>query len=237
MAYSNLSLAEIARENHRTVQVFEKYNLDFCCRGKKKLGEACIEKGLDVGGISAEIELAASQPDDRALQFTAMTIPQLVSHIIARHHFYVKMSLPLIMTHLDKVAGKHGETYPFMREVKDLFAEVQSDLLPHMQKEELVLFPRLVALDRNEGSQGDIISGPISVMENEHEEASRLLYKIRELTNNYAEPAGACTTFRVSLNELRDFEQDLHQHVHLENNILFPKASAIQSIQTYEQKN
>jgi regulator of cell morphogenesis and NO signaling len=229
--YSNLSLAEIARENHRTVQVLEKYNLDFCCRGKKKLGEACIEKGLDVSGISSEIEQAASLPDERAMQFTAMSIPKLISHIVARHHYYVKMSMPLIMAHLEKVAAKHGDAYPYMREVRDLFAEVQSEMLPHMQKEELVLFPRMVALDRNEGSQVNLIFGPMSVMENEHEQASKHMYRIRELTNHYAEPLGACTTFRVCLHELRDFEQDLHQHVHLENNILFPKARAIQNIE------
>jgi regulator of cell morphogenesis and NO signaling len=227
-SHAEKTLAEIATENHRTVKVFEKYGLDFCCRGKKKLQEACKEKGLDVAIVSKEISLACAFGQDSEIPFYEMSILQLISHIVARHHYYVKMSMPLIGTHLDKVAGKHGDSYPYMREVLDLFSAVQEEMIPHMQKEENILFPRIIAWNQNSTVEPvpDYVSAPISVMEKDHEHVSELMYKIRELTNQYTPPVNACTTFRVSLQELKDFEADLHQHVHLENNILFPRVNS-----------
>ena len=227
-AHSEKTLAEIVTENHRTVQIFEKYGLDFCCRGKKKLQEACAEKGLDFGIVSNEIAAACALGPDSEIPFYEMSIQQLISHIVGRHHYYVKMSMPLITTHLDKVSGKHGDTYPYMRDVRDFFQEVQEEMIPHMHKEENVLFPRILSWNQNAnvGPVPDSVSAPIIVMEKDHEHVSELMHKIRELTNQYTPPANACTTFRVSLQELKDFEEDLHQHVHLENNILFPRVNA-----------
>jgi regulator of cell morphogenesis and NO signaling len=221
-------LAEIVRENHRTAQVFEKYELDFCCKGKKKLGEACTEKGLDIDIVTSEIAAAESLGQDRKIPFSDMSVHQLISHIVARHHYYARMSMPLISTHLDKVAIKHGESYPYMREVQGLFLKVQDEMMPHMHKEEKVLFPRILEWNQMSALEPtpDYFSGPINVMEQDHEHVSELMQRIRELTSHYTPPPNACTTFRVSLQELKDFEEDLHQHVHLENNILFPKVKS-----------
>jgi regulator of cell morphogenesis and NO signaling len=136
--------------------------------------------------------------------------------------------MPLISSHLDKVAGKHGDSYPYMHEVLDLFLAVQEEMIPHMQKEENILFPRILTWNQSSNAEPvpDYVSAPISVMEQDHELVSELMHRIRKLTNQYTPPANACTTFRVSLQELKDFEEDLHQHVHLENNILFPRVYA-----------
>ncbi len=154
----------------------------------------------------------------------------MISYITIHHHFYVKNSVSTIFSHIEKVATKHGDRYPHMKEVSKLFLEVIEDLLPHMEKEEKNLFPEIKRLAEgitnawNIDSDSILINMPIQVMETEHDHAGQLLYKIRELTNEYTPPEDACTTHRVCLDELRFFEQDLHQHVHLENNILFPMA-------------
>ena len=153
---------------------------------------------------------------------------QLVNHIVTTHHYYVKNAMPLIAVHLEKVAAKHGVSFPEMMRVKELFEVIHQDMDQHMMKEESVLFPRILEIEKGAGQEvlfsAGYISGPIAMMEYEHENAGDALFEIRRLTHNYTVPPGACTTFRICLSELKEFEDDLHEHVHLENNILFPKA-------------
>ena len=224
------TLAGIATANHQAVSVFEKYSLDFCCKGKRTLEEACREKSIDAGRVAGEILAIGEQQNTRHMPFTEMNAEELISHILVRHHFYVKQNMPQIQYHIQKVAAKHGDRFPYMREVFELFAEVKEDMTAHMQKEEMILFPRIKEVARiflsneNPGLPEGYINAPIEVMESEHDRAGELLFRIRSLTDNYSIPEGACTTFKVSLAELKEFEEDLHQHVHLENNILFPMA-------------
>lgn len=224
------TLASIVTRDHHSVAVLEKYHLDFCCNGKRTLQEACSSKSLDAAAIADELQTVFNPTDMQQMPFTEMTAEQLISHILIRHHFYVKQIMPQIHMHVEKVAMKHGERFPYMQTVSELFSEVQSEMTCHMRKEEEVLFPRIKKLEQlsatkeNEGVPEGFISGPVNVMEAEHEHAGEILYQIRSLTNNYAAPDGACNTFRIALAELKEFEEDLHQHVHLENNILFPKA-------------
>ena len=224
------TLASIVTNNSQAVPVLEKYNLDFCCKGKRTLAQACEEKGLMVDLISLEIESQIELRQAGQMPFEEMTCEQLISYILIHHHFYVKQSMPIITGHLEKVANKHGEKFPFMVEVFHLFSELQNDMTHHMQKEEMILFPRIKHMEEivmnNKVAEMDVaqIQGPVSVMMNEHDKAGALLYQIRNLTNGYEVPDEACTTFRVSLAELKEFEEDLHKHVHLENNHLFPKA-------------
>jgi regulator of cell morphogenesis and NO signaling len=223
------TLAAIALSNHEFIPVLEKYGLDFCCRGKKTLSEACSEKNLASDMIVKELKNSV-QNDKRSMPFTEMSAEELISYITIHHHFYVKNSVSTIFSHIEKIATKHGDRYPHMKEVSQLFIEVVEDLIPHMEKEEKILFPRIKQLAETvrggeiNGDDTMLIDIPIQVMEAEHDHAGQLLYKIRELTNNYTPPEDACTTHRVCLHELSSFEQDLHQHVHLENNILFPMA-------------
>ena len=223
------TLATIVTNNHFTVPVLEKYDLDFCCKGKRTLADACTEKGISLEAISEELEKSSLTPTTK-MPFAQMTAEQLISYILIHHHFYVKQSMPTILGHLEKVAAKHGDRVPYMVEVLNLFKEIETEMTLHMHKEEVILFPRIkevVVLQnthQHSNLTADYIAAPIEVMELEHEHAGDILYKIRELTNNYTPPAEACTTFQVSLAELKEFEEDLHRHVHLENNLLFPLA-------------
>jgi regulator of cell morphogenesis and NO signaling len=224
------TLAAIVTDNSQTVPVLEKYHLDFCCKGKRTLAEACMEKGLLVEEVVQEFNSVVLPTSEKHMPFTEMSCEQLIGYILVHHHFYVKQIMPTIAGHLEKIAGKHGERFPYMQEVYNIFLEVLEDMSNHMQKEEIILFPRIkkmeeIILSDNESAKLLVdVSGPITVMMNEHDQAGDLLYAIRALTNHYTVPEGACTTFKVCLSELKEFEEDLHRHVHLENNHLFPKA-------------
>ena len=237
-AIAQQTLATIVNNNHQTVPVLEKYHLDFCCNGKRTLAEACTEKGLPLKNIAEELEKKMNAEQSSFLPFTSMTAEQLISYILIHHHFYVKQSIPAILAHIEKVVTKHADRFPFMVEVLYLFREVAQEMTMHMHKEEAILFPRikevetLLSIHQKRKHAEGYISEPVQVMEMEHEHAGELLYRIRELTNSYTPPADACTTFKISLAELKEFEEDLHKHVHLENNILFPLAGKIFREQT-----
>lgn len=224
------TLASIVTNNSQAVPVLEKYNLDFCCKGKRTLAEACSEKGLSLSKVTLEIESQQQAAQTGHMPFTEMNCEQLIGYILIHHHFYVKQTMPIIAGHLEKVAAKHGDKFPFMIEVLRLFTEIREEMTAHMQKEEIILFPRIKEAEQSfpghkkNGIDAAYISGPVSVMLNEHDHAGDLLSQIRQLTNHYQVPEEACTTFQVSLAELKEFEEDLHKHVHLENNHLFPKA-------------
>ena len=225
------TLASIVTDAHQAAAVFEKYQLDFCCKGKRTLLQACEEKNIPVEPVVEELQRVMNT--DSTIQdhmFSAMSAEQLVDYIILKHHFYVKQAMPLIFQHLAKVAMKHGDRFQYMPLVFQLFGTIQQEMDTHMQKEELILFPRIKEVEKMIRQNGTIgashigyVSQPIQMMEMEHEEAGTLMAEIRRLTSDYTAPEGACTTFRVSLAELKEFEEDLHRHVHLENNVLFPK--------------
>ena len=228
------TLKSIALEHHEVIPVLEKYSLDFCCRGGKTLTEVCLEKDLDISSLIEEMQQAA--PVKAQMPFTEMNAEQLISFILIHHHFYVKNSITTIYNHIEKVVTKHGDKYPNMQQVLQLFTAVREELLPHMQKEEMILFPRikeLVTSVENNDQQvfaPGFIDGPVLVMETEHDNAGQLMFAIRDLTNHYTAPETACTTHKVCLEELKAFEEDLHQHVHIENNILFPMAKKMMEV-------
>lgn len=223
------TLASIVTADHQTVPVLEKYNLDFCCKGKRTLSQACEEKGISIEEILKELE-SSTEVSTASQPFANMNAEQLIQHILLRHHFYVKQSMPAIQDHIVKVASKHGERFPYMMEVVHLFVQLRNDMNMHLHKEEVILFPRIKEVEalhhfkQKRNIDANYIFGPVGVMEAEHDEAGEIMFRIRELTNNYEAPEGACTTFQVSLAELKEFEEDLHRHVHLENNLLFPLA-------------
>ena len=221
----NKTLSSIVTENYQAAKVFEKYGLDFCCKGKKPLADACNEKKLNADDIVKELNEVLT-PSSSTTDFTKMSLTELAEYIVRVHHNYVKINSPQILEYLQKVATKHGDRYPYMKEVYLLLSEVKDDMEQHMLKEEKTLFPRIKLLELNaqQSTQPEYLQAPINVMEAEHDHAGTLLQRIRELTNNYTADEGMCTTFRLTLTSLQAFEEDLHQHVHLENNILFPKS-------------
>ncbi|KAA9038148.1 iron-sulfur cluster repair di-iron protein [Ginsengibacter hankyongi] len=225
--YSEQTLGQIVTQQHKAAFIFEKYNLDFCCKGKRSLVAACSEKGIPVENIIDELNTQAVGNTEN-MPFQKMSATELIAYILEYHHFYVKEYGPTIKQHLDKVAFKHGERFPWMTEVATDYTALLNELLLHMQKEEIMLFPRIERMEKNEKGTypPNFIAAPIGVMEADHEVAGQYMEHIKELTNNYTSPETACNTFRVSMLELKEFEENLHQHVHLENNILFPKALA-----------
>ncbi len=233
MQLADQTLAAIVSADHRVVPVLEQYALDFCCKGKRTLSQACTEKGLALQEVSEALEKSMQENESGTDNPEKMDTEQLISHIILRHHQYVLQSMPLIEDHLTKVAAKHGPQFPWMIEVYELFNQLKQELYMHLQKEERILFPRIqeiASLHRfRQKREVDpaYVNSPVEVMEHEHDHAGTIMYAIRELTGGYKAPEAACTTFRLVLEELRAFEADLHRHVHLENNVLFPRAAVM----------
>ncbi|MBM3415697.1 MAG: iron-sulfur cluster repair di-iron protein [Bacteroidetes bacterium] len=225
------SLAHIVIQHQQAAAVFEKYQLDFCCRGKRTLQQACDEKNLDVNEVLNELSQRTSPHNNSVTaDFEKMTLKQTADYIVEKHHSYVKKELPLILSYMQKLAAKHGERHPEMLKVFELFAAVKEEMEMHMQKEEMILFPRIKEIERmaDEGAEIRInqnyIQAPVNIMEQEHDHAGDMMKEINRLTGGFTPPADACTTYRLSFAALQAFETDLHRHIHLENNILFPKA-------------
>jgi len=229
---NSLSLAQIVKSNFKTASVFEKYHLDFCCKGKRSLDQACAEQQLPVNDVVADLENVFAKADSQtSLTFDQMNLAQLCDYIVNTHHTYVKNEMPQIFAYLHKVASKHGEGHPELYKIFETFAAVKEEMEGHMKKEEVILFPRIKELQRISNEENAVtqvnityLQAPISVMEQEHDHAGAMLNEIRILSDNYTAPKDACTTYALSFAALKAFELDLHQHVHLENNILFPKA-------------
>ena len=220
------TLAQIVGENHKAAAIFEKYNLDFCCKGKRSLAVACAEKELPAGTIAEELNLLNGD-ESASVDFNKLSLSALADHIVSVHHDYTRQVLPQIFYYLQKVSSKHGDRHNELNMIFEKFSELKDEMEMHMQKEEQVLFPRIKQLENAmQHGQATAISLqiPITVTEDEHEHAGILLKAIRDLSNNYNPPPDACTTYQLSFAALQAFEEDLHQHIHLENNILFPRA-------------
>ena len=229
------TLGQIAAKDLRKAEIFKKYGLDFCCGGKKTVKQACAEKGLDVTKIELELQLADKNPATRPLPYGDWSLDFLADYIVNTHHSYVKKSLPEIRGYAAKVAQVHGDLHPELSNVLQLVEEINRELTSHMLKEEKVLFPfikDLVAADNNEKpvqtSHFGTVQNPINMMEMEHEMVGKNMEEIRVITNNYTLPEDACASYSLLFKMLDEFENDLHIHIHLENNILFPKALDIE---------
>jgi regulator of cell morphogenesis and NO signaling len=229
------TLAQIVTGNHRTASVFEKYHLDFCCKGKRSLEHACQEQHIAVDELLQELEsVTASGKNQGAFPFTDLTLTQLSDYIVSTHHSYVKKELPQLFQYAEKVASRHGQHHPELYVVFEGVASVKTEMEQHMMKEEEILFPRIRGLEKIAAKEPgeyqvnvSYLQSPILVMEQEHDHAGAIMAEIRQVTNNYTLPHDACTTYKLLYASLEAFEMDLHQHVHLENNILFPKAIAL----------
>ncbi len=232
------TVGEAARRCAKTLPVFEKYGIDYCCGGGKSLADAARERGLDPSSLLDELEQAcqAAVVASTAAEtdWSAAPLGELVRHILDVHHAYMKAALPrlrsLVPAVLKAHADRHGET---LRRVKDLFNELDAELSSHLMKEEQVLFPFILAAESHDRAGLPLPSAPcgsvrhpIRQMEFEHESAGRALAALREATRDYTLPPDACPSFRALYEELQRMEADLHRHIHLENNILFPRAIA-----------
>lgn len=229
------TLGQIAAKDLRKAQVFKKYGLDFCCGGKKTVKEACAEKGLDVTKVEQELQQADKMPSSRPIPYGDWSLDFLADYIVNTHHSYVRKNLPDITAYADKVMKVHGSRHPELIRIKQLVAEANAELSGHMVKEEKVLFPYIKALvaakDHTQPLQAahsGSLQSIINMMELEHEVVGKNLEKIRQLSQNYLLPEDACASYSLLYRMLDEFEEDLHLHIHLENNILFPKALDIE---------
>jgi regulator of cell morphogenesis and NO signaling len=227
-------IGEVVAMNFETARIFEDLGLDFCCGGKKTIEAACNEKGIDPVTVLDRLE-KVEDSNATASHFSKWDVDFLSDYIINNHHSYVQNSIPGIERHLEKVVNAHGERNPELKKVQEVFFSLKEDLLSHMLKEEKMLFPYIKKLNFANKHSMEVTSppfgsvdNPIKVMEDEHRNAGNELEQIGKLTNNFTPPENACGTFKVLYSELKDFEKDLHIHIHLENNILFPKAAELE---------
>ncbi|MCK9638822.1 MAG: iron-sulfur cluster repair di-iron protein [Prolixibacteraceae bacterium] len=229
--YGELSLGEIVVKDFRAASLFSKAGLDFCCGGKKTLNQACDEKSLNSEGLERELNELQNQPIGTTQDFNSWNLAFLADYIVNTHHQYVLKTLPELVFYTQKVATVHGSHHPELVEVAALFAQVNSELLQHLQKEEEVLFPAIKeALKDKTPEARETIASEIRRMSGEHEFAGGAIDQIAVLTQGYLVPDDACNTYLVTLKLLKQFEDDLHIHVHLENNILYPKALLLKSV-------
>ena len=228
------TVGQIAAKDIRKAEVFRKYGIDFCCGGKKSLKQVCYEKGLKLKDVENALE--NGNVTSRIVENYDRWSPDfLADYIYNKHHQYYYDEAPVINELLTKVANHHGERFPELMEVYRLYTGLSQELNEHFAKEEKVLFPfiKALVLSKQTGNTEDLknqfsLSVPIQMMENDHEAAGELLAELRTVTSQYTAPAGACNSFQFLYQKLKELEEDLHQHIHLENNILFPKALALE---------
>jgi regulator of cell morphogenesis and NO signaling len=221
----NTCVAEIAAAVPASVRIFQRYGVDFCCGGKKPLSVVCEEQGLLFADVAAAIEQAAAAPADESRDWTREPLHVLIDHIVSTYHDALREELPRLETMAARVLRVHGGRDPrVLGRIEAIVAELSADLNEHMRKEELVLFRMIRALEQKPATSGGSISAPIRVMEWEHDRAGELLAELRRITGGFDPPRWACETLRALYHGLGELEASMHMHVHLENNVLFPRA-------------
>lgn len=235
---SNITIGQIVADNFRTADVFKKYNIDFCCKGGRLLKDVCRDKNLDIETIERELAARYTQSGSAStVDFNEMPLDELAHYIQATHHSYVREHVPTILAYLTKVNKVHGANHPELNEILMQFANCAEELLHHMAKEETILFPAIQSLAASQRSSEPIpvlfplgtLSNPVNEMQEEHITEGNRVARIAELTNGFTPPEDACTTYKVAYMKLEEFVNDLFTHIHLENNILFPKALELET--------
>lgn len=229
---ANRKVGGIVADNFKTGQVFTKYGIDFCCKGGISLNDACEKNGVQLNSILTDLEQAVISPEE--VHYKDFGLSQMIDHIVNTHHQYVEKTIPALKIYLPKLAAVHGGRHAELFEVAQEFLLAADALTTHMKKEELVLFPYIKAMEEADRSGFPLseahfghIDNPIAMMEHEHETEGDRFRKISTITDGYTCPPDGCQTYRVAFEMLKEFEADLHTHIHLENNLLFPKAKQL----------
>ena len=230
------TVREIALNQPSSIRVFERFGIDYCCGGRKPLAVACKEQDVDIEALLAALAQAATEPSPEETDWNKASLEELTAHINSKHHEYLKSELPRLDMLARKVAAAHGPNHPELVELQTVLQNLSSELMQHMSKEEMILFPYIAQLESSLAhglaqphSCFGTVANPIAMMTREHDDAGELLAKIRELTGNYTVPPDACPTYHAYFDGLQAVEKDLHQHIHLENNILFPRAVTMEA--------
>lgn len=226
--YIEKTIGEIVAQDYRTAAVFEQFGIDFCCKGNRTIQDACAAKNISSDAVIQQ--LTALPPANLVTEedYKQWPMDKLSNHIEERHHGYINEKMPLLLQYLEKVSKVHGKEHPEVVDIYELFRECAAELSMHMKKEELILFPFIRKMagsnQLTEMPHFGTVENPVNMMRHEHDTEGERFRKIAVLSNDYTPPADACNTYRVSYAMLKEFEQDLHLHIHLENNILFPAA-------------
>lgn len=236
MKIADKTIGEFVANDFRTAAIFNKYGIDFCCKGHKSIDEVCQTKGLDKNILLGEINSVTNNNEGDGINFKSCPLDLLIDYIEKTHHRYVEEKIPVLVQFLNKLSSVHGSKHPELFEIQKLFFESANDLTQHMKKEELILFPyikRMVSAKNHDENLSEppfgSVQNPIQMMKHEHDNEGERFRKISELSNNYTPPQDACNTYKVTFAMLNEFEQDLHKHIHLENNILFPSAENLET--------
>ena len=231
------TVGQYVAHDNRTAAIFSKYKIDFCCKGHRTVEEVCEEKGLTPESLKTELFAVMATKAIDEVDFTSWPAAELADYIEKNHHKYIEEKTPILLAYLHKLCAVHGDKHPELHEINTLFQISAAALAHHMKKEELVLFPFIKKMQMALQEQINIvqppfgsIDTPLGALQEDHESEGNLLAKIAELTNQYTPPAEACETYQITLALLREFEQNLHQHIHLENNILFLKAKEMEGL-------
>ena len=235
MIAAQTTLRSIALDQPATIRVFERLHLDYCCGGNRPLAEACAQKGLDVETVVARLAEATSANAPALKDFSQAAPSELIRHIVKTHHGYIRNELPRLLPMAQRVAAKHGPSHPEAGQIERQLTQLAEELLLHLQKEEIVLFPYIEKLEQRHNGSAKApeacfasVESPIRMMMHEHESAGALMEEMRAATGGFTPWNGACPTTVGLYDGLDAFERDLHRHVHLENNVLFPAAIALE---------
>tara|TARA_R110000868_G_scaffold383578_9_gene650715 strand:- start:6964 stop:7659 length:696 start_codon:yes stop_codon:yes gene_type:complete len=220
-----MTVGEIVAEDYRASQVFRAAGLDFCCGGGKTLEEACRLKKIDSNKVITEIFLLRKTVSDEQ-NYNDWKLDFLIDYIIQNHHSFVRRMLPEVVFYAEKVANRHGQNHPELFEILRVVRQLAPELLEHLEKEENDTFPSIKELVNNIGNVKSE-KAMFNLLEEEHENAGEMMAIIEELSNGFTPPDGACASYQLLFKNLEAFKSDLHKHVHLENNILFPKALSL----------
>ena len=226
------TVRELALEVPNATRVFEKLGIDYCCGGNKPLWEACAASNLPVDEVLRSLEASAAAPQSASpADWQERHLTQLIDHIVEKHHTYVKQELPRLQQLLAKVASVHGRNHPEIQGIESTFAGLFEELTAHLTKEERILFPYIKVMEeaflhgqKPPHPMFGTVKHPVEMMTMEHDSAGDALKKIRQTSSNFTPPPDACITYKTLYQAFAEFEADLHQHIHLENNILFPRA-------------
>ncbi|MDZ7805558.1 MAG: iron-sulfur cluster repair di-iron protein [Gracilimonas sp.] len=219
---SQKPVGEIVAEDYRTAQVLRSYGLDFCCGGGRTLEKACTSKKIEIDTVISELE-SLQNTGETEHNYNDWSLDFLADYIVNNHHSFVRKMLPELAFYAEKVSGVHGDRDPELNDIRELVYTLRAEITAHLQKEEEDLFPQIKDLVR-ENKTGSVKEAIVEALEDEHDSAGEIMAKIEELTNGFNPPSNACSSYRVLFKNLQGFQNDLHKHVHLENNILFPKA-------------
>lgn len=225
---SEITVGELVRAVPARARVFEELRIDYCCGGKKPLTEACYERELDPAAVLAMLDDIETIDEVATVDIDALSIAALCDHIVSIHHEYLRQELPRLDFMTRKVAAVHGEHEPRLAQIRQVFEEFAAELIHHTHHEEEIVFPQLRAIESPTGAavRPDELRCILSQMEDEHDEAGNALKQFRDLADDFMPPEWACNTFRALYDSLAQLERDMHEHVHKENNVLFPRALA-----------